>query len=91
MTFGGGFGCPLFIFSPKRRKRRYNDIIDFLCGADMKNYEKVPVFARIEKGKTVCVCHAANKKCGNNCTAEALLRDKFKGWQGTMRHDRYGR
>lgn len=57
----------------------------------MNNTEKIPVFIKIIKGKTVCVCHASAKKCKCDCPRDILTRDKFAGWKGTMRRDRYGR
>lgn len=57
----------------------------------MESTEKIPVYVKIIKGKTVCVCHAAAKKCKGNCTRDILSRDKFAGWKGTMKRDRYGR
>lgn len=57
----------------------------------MESTEKIPVYLKIENGKTVCVCHAGNKKCKSNCQREIVTRDKFKGWQGTMHRNRYGR
>lgn len=57
----------------------------------MESTEKIPVYVKIIKGKTVCVCHAAAKKCKSNCTRDILSRDKFAGWKGTMKRDRYGR
>lgn len=58
----------------------------------MKGIEKIPVFVRIERGITVCVCHVA-KRCARSrdCHRDVLLRDRFDGWKSTMRKDRYGR
>lgn len=58
----------------------------------MKGIEKIPVYIRIEKGITVCVCHAA-KRCGHSrgCHRDTLLRDRYAGWRNTMRKDRYGK
>ena len=57
----------------------------------MKDTEKIPVFIRIENGKTVCVCHAAQKKCGRPCERDTVTRDKFEGWKATMKRDHFGR
>lgn len=57
----------------------------------MEETEKIPVYIKIIKGKTVCVCHASAKKCKCDCPRDILTRDKFAGWKGTMRRDRYGR
>lgn len=57
----------------------------------MKTTEKIPVFIRIEKGKTVCICHAGSKGCKRNCPRDTVTRDKFDKWQETMCRDKYGR
>lgn len=58
----------------------------------MEPKEKIPVWADIRKGKTVCICHAGYKGCGKrSCVRETVTRDKFEGWQQTMRRDQYGR
>lgn len=57
----------------------------------MKDTEKIPVFIRIENGKTVCVCHATRKKCARPCERDTVTRDKFEGWKATMKRDQYGR
>ena len=57
----------------------------------MKGVEKIPVFVRIERGVTICVCHAGAKACARDCRRDVLLRDRYKGWKSTMRRDRYGR
>ena len=57
----------------------------------MNDTEKIPVFIRIEKGKTICVCHAAKKKCSRPCERDTVTRDKFEGWRATMKRDKFGR
>lgn len=57
----------------------------------MESTEKIPVYVKIIKGKTVCICHAGRKKCKGNCTREIVGRDKFTGWQGTMYRNRFGK
>lgn len=57
----------------------------------MESTEKIPVYLKIEKGKTVCVCHAGRKGCEESCQRDVVTRDKFKGWQETMRRNRFGR
>lgn len=57
----------------------------------MKTTEKIPVFIRIEKGKTVCICHAGSKGCKRNCPRDTVTRDKFDKWQETMCRDKYGK
>ncbi len=56
----------------------------------MKENEDIPVFVRIEKGKTVCICHADDKHCQRNCERVSVQRNRFKGWQSTMKRNRYG-
>ena len=57
----------------------------------MKPTETVQVFIRIDKGRTVCICHAARKRCGCQCERSEVTRDRFAEWQHTMRRDRYGK
>lgn len=57
----------------------------------MEITEKIPVYMKIVKGKTVCICHAASKKCKGNCTRDFVSRDKFSDSKGTMKRNRYGR
>ena len=57
----------------------------------MDSTEKIPVYVKIVNGKTICICPVGAKKCKGNCTREIVTRDKFAGWKGTMRRDRYGR
>jgi hypothetical protein len=59
--------------------------------ADVKQTETVQVFIRIDKGRTVCICHAARKRCGCQCERGEVTRDRFAEWQHTMRRDRYGK
>ena len=57
----------------------------------METTEKIPVFICIEKGKTVCICHASAKKCRRNCQRDTVERDKFQAWEKVMHRNRYGR
>ena len=59
--------------------------------ADTETKEKVKVYINIQHGKTVCVCHYSKKRCGMPCTVDVLERDKFAGWEKTMRRDKYGK
>jgi len=52
--------------------------------------ERIPVFVRIIKGRTVCICHAGSKRCRRNCERAVVERDRFKGWEQIMRRDRFG-
>lgn len=49
------------------------------------------MYIDVQNGKTVCVCHYSRKKCGKHCATDTLERDKFAGWEKTMRRDRYGK
>ena len=57
----------------------------------METIEKIPVYLKIKDGKTVCICHAHNKKCKASCTRDIVERDKFIGWRQTMIRDKFGR
>ena len=57
----------------------------------MEDKEKIPVFLKIINGKTVCVCHACQKGCRQNCQRDTVTRDKFDGWKDTLYRNRYGR
>lgn len=57
----------------------------------METTEKIPVFIRYENGKTVCICHAASKRCGKHCTREVVTRDKYREWEKVMKRNRYGK
>lgn len=56
----------------------------------MKQYERLKVYIRTEGGRTVCMCLKSNKKCSKNCEADEVSRDRFKGWESTMRN-RWGK
>lgn len=57
----------------------------------MEATEKIKVFARIENGKTVCICTRNNKRCKRKCEPDIVERDKFRGWERTFRRNRYGK
>ncbi|MBQ1778447.1 MAG: hypothetical protein IIZ93_09860 [Acidaminococcaceae bacterium] len=56
----------------------------------MKEKEKIPVRVKIINGKTVCICM---KGCNRQqyCEADYVERDKFRGWESTMKRDKYGK
>lgn len=56
----------------------------------MTDTEKIPVYIRIRNGKTICVCHANKKGCSRPCDRDFVTRDRFRGWQATMRRNRFG-
>lgn len=53
--------------------------------------EKIRVYAKIVKGKTVCICHAGKKGCNEECQADVVTRDRYFGWEETFRRNRYGK
>ena len=64
----------------------------------MQQFENVRLWAKMEKGKTVCVCrstetkcHKTGKQCCDVCTVLTYKRDRFEGWQSGAHRDRYGR
>ncbi len=56
----------------------------------MKDIERIPVYIRIVDGKTICVCHANCKGCSRACDRDLVTRDHYRGWQETMKRNRYG-
>lgn len=57
----------------------------------MKTKEEIPVFIKIKSGKTVCMCPRWDKRCTQPCEKDVVERDLYRGWEETMRRDRYGR
>lgn len=57
----------------------------------MDSSEKIRVYVRIVKGRTVCICHAGSKRCRRSCEKTTVERDRFEGWEQVMRRDRFGR
>jgi len=45
----------------------------------MKTTETIPVYIRIENGK-----------CTRKCDTDEVIRDKFLGWEATMKRNRFG-
>jgi hypothetical protein len=58
---------------------------------DVDSVERIPVYVRIRKGKTVCICHAGMKGCDRNCAQDKVTRDKFDQWEKTFHRNRYGK
>ncbi len=56
----------------------------------MTDTEKIPVYIRIKNGKTICICHAGGKGCDRRCDRDVVTREIFRGWQNTMKRNRYG-
>ena len=45
----------------------------------MKDKELIPVFVRIENGKTTCICKQGNKKCDRvDCERDMVERDAYR-------------
>ena len=57
----------------------------------MKTVEQIPVYIRIENGKTRCVCHARFKGCKHDCERDVVTRNKFRSWESTLKRDQYGK
>lgn len=57
----------------------------------MKEKEKIHVFVDIVNGRTVCICTRSHKGCGKPCEKDVVERDMFRGWDSTMRRNKYGR
>ena len=56
----------------------------------MKEKETIPVYVKVLCGRTMCICmKGCNRK--EYCERDVVERDLFRGWQQTMRRDRYGR
>lgn len=57
----------------------------------MEEVERIEVYIRIEKGRTICMCCQSNKLCERNCAKDIVSRDKFVDWEKTFRRDRFGK
>lgn len=58
----------------------------------MQQYEKLKVYIRLEKGQTVCMCLKNNKGCAcKECHEDIVVRNRYAGWQSTMKRDRWGK
>ena len=57
----------------------------------MKTKEAIKVYVDIRNGQTVCICKQSNKGCDKKCATDVVIRDKFAGWQSTMKRDKYGK
>ena len=56
----------------------------------MKEKEVIPVRIKIINGRTVCICMRGCDR-PEHCEHDVVERDRFRGWQQTMKRDRYGR
>ena len=57
----------------------------------VKEKETIKVYVDIVKGKTVCMCMKGKKRCKKPCSEDVVVRDRYRGWESTMRRDRYGK
>ena len=59
----------------------------------METTEKIKVYIEFEGGKTTCICkrRKGKKPCNPKCEPDVVERDKYRGWQETMKQNRYGR
>ncbi len=57
----------------------------------METIERIAVYIRTLKGKTICICHAENKMCDRPCEKDTVSRDKFEGWEKMLLRDKYGK
>lgn len=58
-------------------------------GENMEEIEKIKVFIKTEKGKTVCICK--DNYCGGDCQQDIVTRDRYRDWQKMFHRDKYGR
>lgn len=57
----------------------------------MKDKERIKVYVDIVKGETVCMCMKRKKRCKKNCAEDVVTRDRYEGWESTMRRNKYGK
>lgn len=57
----------------------------------MNEKENIKVYVDIVKGKTVCMCMKNKKKCNKQCAEDVVTRDRYRGWESTMRRNKYGK
>lgn len=58
----------------------------------MTDTEKIPVYIRTVNGRTICVCHAEKRGCSkiDGCSRDLVTRDRYRGWQATMKRNKFG-
>ena len=56
----------------------------------MKSEEKIRVYVDIVNGETVCICTRRHKGCDKQCAKDVVTRDRYEGWESTMRRNKYG-
>lgn len=57
----------------------------------MKKHETIKVYIDFKDGETACICLRGKKKCNKPCTLDVVERDRFRGWEETMKRDRFGK
>ena len=58
----------------------------------MKDKELIPVFVRIEDGKTTCICKQGRRKCDRaDCERDMVERDAYRDVEKLFRQNRYGK
>lgn len=57
----------------------------------MEGKERIKVYVDIVKGETICMCMKRQKHCNKQCGEDVVTRDRFKGWESTMKRNKYGK
>lgn len=57
----------------------------------MEEVERIKVYIRFDKGRTVCMCCQSKKLCERKCAKDIVERDKFADWEKTFKRDRFGK
>jgi hypothetical protein len=57
----------------------------------VKDKEIIKVYVDIVKGETTCMCMKGKKQCRKPCSKDVVTRDRYKGWESTMRRNKYGK
>lgn len=57
----------------------------------MQDKERIKVYVDVVKGETVCMCMKKRKRCDRECSEDVVVRDRFKGWESTMKRNKYGK
>ena len=56
----------------------------------MKEKETIKVYVDLKDGHVACICHRGRKGCDKQCAEDEVTRDRFKGWEATMRRSKFG-
>lgn len=57
----------------------------------MEGKERIKVYVDVVKGETICMCMKRQKRCNKQCGEDVVTRDRFKGWESTMKRNKYGK